>query len=64
MNGKASAIIGAIVIALVGGSIFLAKRLLPSLFKIILGLGIGAIAIMALLLIVGLVFAFKSSSDD
>ncbi len=53
-----------IIMAVVGGSLVLAKNLLPSLFKLILIAGIAALAIMVAILAIGLVFAFKSSNDD
>lgn len=61
---KKSGLLGLLGIAVIGGGLFAFSKILPHLFKIILAVGLVGIAAVIALVVVGLVFAFKGSSED
>lgn len=61
---KGTGLLGLLVVAIIGGSIALAHRFAPGVFKVLLGAGIAAVAAIVAVIVIGVVLAVKSSSDD
>ena len=61
---KKGGLFGLLGIAVIGGGLFLFSKMLPHLFKIILGVGLAGIGLIIALVIIGLVFAIKGSNDE
>ena len=61
---KGTGLLGLLIVALIGGSFALFHKFAPSIFKVILGIGLAAIGVIVAAIVIGIVLAVKSSSGD